>query len=432
MKVLVVGGGAREHAMLWKLRQSQIGARLFVWPGNPAMADIAERLVVPEGAGWQSIAEVIKQQGIDFVVVGPEQPLAEGFVDICESQKVAAFGPRKNAAMLEASKSFAKDVMKKAGVPTADFQVVAGRDECSEHAFAMLRATGGVVLKASGLAAGKGVFVCRTEQHIEEALYRLYDTDMKSAAHEVVIEELLEGRESSFFCLIGKSGITPLGFAVDYKRLEDGDQGPNTGGMGCYAPVPWLPEDAEQQILQQVVHPLLKELEQRSVHYTGFLYVGLMWTGKGPKVIEFNVRLGDPEAQVLAVYDNKDWGVMIARHLGFDVPGEVVVDASGSRTAVAVVVASRGYPFDTASDRPAALDAAVFDNSALPHHPVVFGASVHKEGEGMLKTGRGRLFTVAAREHSFAETREKVYARVREITRGNGSFRYRSDVGAGL
>ena len=376
MKVLLVGSGAREHALAWKLKESEVVSELLIWPGSVAMESLGE-VFAPEEMTWAELANKAKQEDVDFVVVGPEKPLAEGFSDRCWELNLPIFGPKQAAACLESSKEFAKTMMDSAGIPTAAFKVVRDYEAALDEAQKMLSETGGVVIKASGLAAGKGVFVCRTNDEIVEGLARL-KSSMASASETIVLEQILEGRECSFFCFVGKGGATPLGFAVDFKRLLDGDNGPNTGGMGCYTPVNWLPNDASRRVMELIVNPLLSELGEQGIDYTGCLYVGLMWGDEGPKVVEFNVRLGDPEAQVLALQDSRDWGALIAEKLGLLEKDKMRGTQSGDRYTVAVVLASEGYPFDKPQAKVDALPADLFLNQS--DSQAIFGASVSKRG----------------------------------------------------
>jgi phosphoribosylamine--glycine ligase len=374
------------------------------------------------------LARMAKNQGIDFVVVGPEQPLADGLADACLELKLPCFGPLKLAAQLESSKAFAKEVMAAAGIPTAAFQTVHGEAACRSTAEAFLKQRGGAVIKASGLASGKGVFVCTDQAAIDEAIERLYRSGMARAAETVVIEEILEGRECSFFVFMGAGGPTPLGFAVDHKRLKDGDQGPNTGGMGCYSPVPWLPKTAGEEVMQEVVRPLLIELGKRGIEYTGCLYVGLMWGRKGPSVVEFNVRLGDPEAEVLALQDRRDWAALIASKLNLHRMPDEFADFSGLEhgASVAVVLASPCYPFGEGETRRFEVPKHVFETMSDAF--CAFGAAVRLEG-GRLLTGKGRLLTLVAHGDDVHAARERVYREVRHLTATWPGVQYRQDIG---
>lgn len=418
MRVLLVGKGGREHALAAKLASSPLLGQLFVWPGSPVLAPYGESLDLPPTAPFPELVAMSSRLGIELVVSGPETPLSEGLADAFLAARIPTFGPLQAAAQLESSKAFAKEMMAKAGVPTASYRLVRDERACREAAMDLLETRGGAVLKASGLAAGKGVFVCNDVAAIEEGLRHLYQTDMCSAAETVVVESILVGRECSYFSFIGAGGPTGLGFAVDFKRLEDQDRGPNTGGMGCYAPVPWLPHDAEEQVVQRVVKPLLAALKMEGIPYLGCLYVGVMWSEtEGPQVVEFNVRLGDPEAQVLAAYDDRDWLAVIAAKCGLKVP-KAALDAATQpithgESAVAVVMTSHSYPF---GDEPA--EAAVLPLSMFQHNggPVrVFGASLTAGDAQTVKTGSGRVLTVTARAATFAYARALAYGKVREI-----------------
>lgn len=431
MKILLIGSGAREHALAWKFRQSAITDELWLWPGSPTMLDHGQRLDIASDARWEDLARYAKNQDIDFVVVGPEQPLEDGFADACARIGLPCFGPLQAAARLESSKAFSKEVMAAAGIPTAAFFVGKGEAECRAKALECLKRSGGVVVKASGLAAGKGVFVCFDEASIEEACHRLYNSGMAKAAETVVIEEVLKGRECSFFVFMGEGEPTPLGFAVDHKRLKDGDLGPNTGGMGCYTPVPWLPADAGDQVMAKVVQPLMAELSKRDMKYTGCLYVGLMWNDEGFAVVEFNARLGDPEAEVLAVHDQRDWVQLIAMKLGL-LPEDkdfLLAEKKNGGATVCVVLASSCYPFGDSPTGRYIVPKAVFANKdpAL----CAFAAAVRLEN-GELVTGKGRMLTIVSHGSTFAAARQQSYARIDHLTKDWQGVQFRRDIGAVL
>ncbi len=430
MKVLLVGSGAREHALAWKFKRSDLVDQVLVWPGSAALEAIAERFDGPD-TGWHGLAKSAKAQEVDLVVVGPEQPLAEGLADACLSLDLPVWGPSKEVAQLESSKAFAKKTMAAAGIPTATYQLVHSEADCRVQAKKMLTESGGVVIKASGLAGGKGVFVCQNHDDIEQALVHLYG-QMAAASESVVLEEVLVGRECSFFVLVHDQVATPLGFAVDFKRLQDGDQGPNTGGMGCYTPVPWLPQDASDRVMQEVVTPLLAELKRQGLRYTGFLYVGLMWNEQGPSVVEFNVRLGDPEAQVLAVSDDRDWATMIAESLGLSPRSGVASNLAGypGKPAVAVVLAGEGYPFSKQPPVPHRLPPDLFEDRS---NQAIFAASLSQDPEtGSFLTGKGRVMTVVSAADDFAKARSLTYERIAQLTEGWPNCQYRSDIAARL
>lgn len=406
MKILLIGSGAREHALAWKFSKSPAMTALYVWPGHALSKRIGIPLDLKAAASFEELRAEVLRLKIDAVVCGPEQPLADGLADYLEG--IPVFGPKKAAALLESSKSFAKEVMKAAQIPTAEYMVTRSEVECRTVSLSMLTRTGGAVLKASGLAAGKGVFVCRTLEEIQNGLDRLFSS-MKEAASEVVVETVLEGRECSYFTLIGPEGPSELCFAVDHKRLLDGDLGPNTGGMGCYAPVPWLPKDAGKTVENAVVLPLLRELKKREIEYTGVLYVGLMWGESGPQVVEFNVRFGDPECEVLAWSDSRDWLSMILSKLGL-MSYEFL--PANLRPAVSVVIASKSYPYGEAQD-----EASLVAHEDLKEEEdsVVFASSIVFANEAQISTGKGRVFVVVSDGESFGDARKKAYQRVNRL-----------------
>jgi phosphoribosylamine--glycine ligase len=419
MKVLLVGGGAREHALAWKFAKSPELTALYLWPGHVLSCRLGTALDLKPSATFEELKFEILRLNIDAVICGPEQPLADGLADHLEG--IPVFGPKKAAAALESSKSFAKEVMKAAGIPTAEYVVTRSEQECRQVSLEMLKRTGGTVLKASGLAAGKGVFVCKTAREIDEGLERLFGS-MKEASHEVVVETVLEGRECSYFTFIGPEGPSELCFAVDHKRLLDGDLGPNTGGMGCYAPVPWLPENAGKLVEDVVVIPLLSELKRRGIDYTGVLYVGLMWGHQGPKVVEFNVRFGDPECEVLAVADHRDWLAMILSKLGLK---KYEFQPANLRPSVSVVMASSSYPYGETEDQPGVIS---IDDLSDSEDSVVFASAIRANQEGEIRTGKGRVFVVVSEGDTFKHARAKAYSRVAKLQKIWAGSVFRADI----
>jgi phosphoribosylamine---glycine ligase len=300
VKVLVIGGGGREHAMAWKLAQGSEVEAVYVAPGNPGMAlDAKVHCTGIAASDFAAISDFCRKEGVGFVAVGPDQALADGAVDYLEAKGIPAFGPTREAARIEWSKAYSKGLMREARIPTARYELF----ESLAPAQDFLRTVNwgdGWVIKADGLALGKGVVVCETR---EEALATVEDFlsggAMGEAGRTIVVEERLIGREvSAFFLCDGERGV-PLGMACDYKRIGDGDQGPNTGGMGAFSPADWLPEGFLDQVGREVTAPLLKTLQAKGVPFKGVLFIGLMVTKQGPKVLEFNARFGDPETQVL-------------------------------------------------------------------------------------------------------------------------------------
>ncbi|MCX6116867.1 MAG: phosphoribosylamine--glycine ligase [Proteobacteria bacterium] len=434
MRVLVVGSGGREHALVWKLLKSPTLTKLFVWPGNDATWRLAEKLELPKDSSYENLAAKCLDLAVDLVVVGPEEPLSKGIADALTKSGVKVFGPLQSASQLESSKSFAKCMMEEAGIPTAKFTVCHSETETLQTAQKILERDGGVVLKASGLAAGKGVFVCTQASEVSEGIRRLYSKEMMFASKEVVVEEMLFGRECSYFCFLGKSGIQRIGFAVDHKRLLAGDKGPNTGGMGCYSPVPWLPIDAAEQIETKVVEPLLQTLARHKIEYTGVLYVGVMWSDRGPSVVEFNVRFGDPEVQVLALSDSSDWLTSMALQSGVTssdlkaskMENSVSLKNNKIKDVVGFVLASSGYPFGEKPD----IDAVIPQDLLLEDvgKSMVFQASVKPSEKGVM-TGAGRVFLVAGSGDTFSEARDLALSRIREIQKVWPESQWRADIG---
>ncbi len=425
-KILLIGNGAREHAIAWKIKASPLLTGLWMWPDHPACSSLIN---TPTNLGptatHTEIADFCKMTKIDAVIVGPEQPLSTGLANILENFGIPCFGPQQDGAQLESSKSFAKDIMTDAKIPTAFSREVKTETQCRKEAIAILKTGKPVVLKASGLAGGKGVFVCFEEDEVEVALIRLYE-NMSEAAETVLVEDFLEGRECSFFCLIGKDSYTPLGFAVDYKRLQNGDEGPNTGGMGSYTPVSWLPADAQKRVLAEVVEPLLKTLKYKAIPYTGFLYVGLMWHPKiGPQVVEFNCRLGDPEAQILAVADQRDWLAMILKHLGLhseplESPNEDLKPTAG------VVMSSLDYPYGEGKPgRSAELPLELF---AHQRNRQVFAASVKFAENHTVETGKGRVITCVATAEDLDTAAQRAYHLVETVQEFWPDSHFREDI----
>jgi phosphoribosylamine--glycine ligase len=339
MKILVIGSGGREHALLWKIRQSPLVTRLYCAPGNAGIGELAELVsLTPDDVyGLRHFAE---QEHIDLTVVGPELPLALGLVDEFEAHGLRAFGPTRQAAQLEVSKAFAKNLMRRQGVPTAYFGVFTDPDEAQRH---VSEVGAPIVVKADGLAAGKGVIICATTSEAHEAIDEIMRARLfGDAGNQVVVEEFLEGEEASFLAFTDGTTVLPLASAQDHKRVFDGDQGPNTGGMGAYSPTPLVTPALADRVVQEIMRPIVKGLQHRNIVYKGILYAGLMIHQGNVKVLEFNVRFGDPECQPLMLRLQSDLVEVM----------EAVLDGRlaemtlswDPRPAVCVVLAAEGYP----------------------------------------------------------------------------------------
>jgi phosphoribosylamine--glycine ligase len=397
VKVLVVGSGAREHALAWRLAQSTRLTELHAAPGNPGIATVGtcHPVRADDGDGLLALALTLE---IDLAVIGPEAPLVAGVADLLRRNGIAVFGPSAEAARIEGSKMFAKDVLRAAGVPTAETMSVA-RAPC--------------VLKADGLAAGKGVFVCKTRDELAAAL-----PAVEALGQGVVIEELLEGYEVSLFALCDGRHVVPLGAAQDFKRLEDGDAGPNTGGMGAYSPVGSFDDGA---LVTEIHQPVLEELARRGAPFIGCLYAGLMVTPDGPRVLEFNARFGDPETQVLMPRISGDLlGALAAAAAGDLGDSDVALD---NHAAVTVVLAGPDYP---AQSDYAGVPITGLDEAAAAGALVFHGGTAARDGRVI--THGGRILSVTATADTIAAARDGAYAAV-ELVSFEGA-RFRRDIAA--
>jgi phosphoribosylamine--glycine ligase len=401
MKILVIGGGAREHAMVWKLSRERNVTSVCCAPGNPGIASLARCLDADVGDPHQLLA-LARSQSVDLTVVGPELPLSRGIVDVFTADGRAIVGPSQAAAALESSKAFAKDFMARHQVPTARYHVC-------ESAQAALEWIEGdpfgypLVLKADGLAAGKGVVIVDDRATAAATIQSMMvERRFGSAGDRLVFEEFLVGQEASYFVLADGTSFLSIGSAQDHKRIFDDDRGPNTGGMGAFAPSPLITADVERRVIDEIVNPVLAGMQHEGHPYRGFLYVGLMLTAEGPKVVEFNVRLGDPETQVVLPMLDEELSWLL---------GEAAMGALPSRAArflpganVGVVLAAGGYPEAVETgQRITGLDAAAAVPDAL-----VFHAGTSKR-EGQLVTSGGRVLTVVGRGKNYSAAIETAY-----------------------
>jgi len=401
MKVLLIGSGGREHALAWKLAQSPRLSKLYATPGNPGIARHAELVDIEPG----NIVGFAREENVGLVVVGPEQPLVEGLADDLRAEGILVFGPSAAAAQLEGSKGFTKDLCRRANIPTADYERF--RDAASAKA-ALPRFGLPLVIKADGLAAGKGVVIPTTQEEAEAAVDDMFAGGFGDAGAEVVIEEYLTGEEVSFFALTDGCTIVPFGSAQDHKRVGDGDTGPNTGGMGAYSPASILTPALEQRVMDEIVRPTVDTMAAEGNPYSGVLYAGLMLTPDGPKLIEYNCRFGDPEAQVLMSRFDGDLVTLLA-----DVAegrlGEIARPTLADRTALTVVMAANGYPGTAAKGGTiTGIEAAERDGGR------VFQAGTAM-ADGQLVAAGGRVLAVTAVGASVAEAQKAAYAAVDRI-----------------
>jgi phosphoribosylamine--glycine ligase len=407
MKVLVLGSGGREHALCWKIAQSPKLTKLWCAPGNPGTAKLAENVQIdPESPS--AVLSLAREKGVELVVVGPEAPLVKGVSDALRRAGIPVFGPDSAAAELEGSKAFAKEIMGAAHVPTAGFRVF--EDAAAAESYA--RQQGRIVVKADGLAAGKGVVVAHTPDEAVEAVRTLARTP---AGKRLVLEELLEGEEVSVIALCDGERYLLLPPARDHKRVGDGDTGPNTGGMGAYAPAAWFSRAEMEAIGRNVMAPMLTEMRRRGREFRGALYAGLMLTAKGPRVIEFNCRFGDPETQVLMMQIDED----LLPLLDACARGRIAQDefqlASG--VSVGVVITSEGYPLS-----PKTGDVIGGLDRTFGPGVQVFHAGTKSSGGDVVSSG-GRVLTVCANGGDLADARKRAYEAAERISLRGSHFR---------
>lgn len=416
MKVLVIGGGGREHALAWKISQSPLVDRLYCAPGNAGIARIC-RCIALNIEHPESVLEFVREKGIDLTVVGPEAPLMVGLVDLLEENGFMAFGPTKEAAFIEGSKSFAKDLMARYGIPTADFEVFDDPERAKRY---VVSHNGPLVIKADGLAAGKGAVVAGDKETAVQAVAAMMEEKVfGGAGSRVVIEEVLEGREISIMAFCDGNTVLPMVASQDHKRIYDGDLGPNTGGMGAYSPVPWYTADVEDFVTKKILEPAVRGLKELGRPYKGVLYAGLMLTRSGPKVLEFNARFGDPETQA------------VVPRMEFDLVEVMLACCSGQlagmdlkwseRAAVCVVLASDGYPGPYEKGKPIT---GLGEAERVPGI-MVFHAGTADTGDGMVTSG-GRVIGVTALGNTMREAVNACYGAI-GLIRFDG-MRFRRDI----
>ena len=412
MNILILGGGGREHSLAWAIKQNPKCDRLIVAPGNAGIAKMAECVDFDVMSGT-AVLEFIQEQAIDFVVIGPEAPLAAGVANQLRDAGILVFGPSKAAAELEASKAFTKAICDAASAPTAAY----GHFTDAEAAKAYVQTQGApIVVKADGLAAGKGVIIAETVDQAVAAIDDMFDGSFGEAGAEVVIEEFMTGEEASYFILCDGENVLPIGTAQDHKRVGDGDTGPNTGGMGAYSPAPVLTDAIAQKAIDEIIRPTMAEMVRRGTPYQGILYAGLMIENGQPRLVEYNVRFGDPECQVLMM------------RLGAQVLDLLVAASEGRLNdvkpnwaddhAVTVVLAAKGYPGAYEKGTViGGLGALQSDSMNMVFHA---GTA---ERDGMIVANGGRVLNVTARGDSLAEAQQRAYAMVDKIDWADGFCR---------
>lgn len=421
MKILVVGSGGREHALVWKIAQSPLGSKIFCAPGNGGIQQQAECIDI-KADNIPGLLDFVRKEAIDLTVVGPEVPLAAGIVDEFKHYKLRVFGPNKSAAQLEASKIFSKQLMAKYKVPTANFQIFDNSTEAKKY----LKLHGApCVVKADGLAAGKGVVVAKTIDQAEEAIDSMLEKKVFGhAGNRIIIEDCLEGQEASILVLTDSKEVVALASAQDHKRIFDHDQGPNTGGMGAYSPAPIVTDDLFKEILEKVIYRTIDGLAKEGIEYQGVLYAGIMLTKTGPQTLEFNVRFGDPETQAILPRIKSDLlEVMLAVSEG---KLNKIVKTGGlkwdSRACTCVVCSAKGYPGDYEKGK----EIFGLGEAAKMEDIMVFHAGTKLENNKILTNG-GRVLGVTGLGNTIKEATEKSYQAVLKIA-FEGMY-YRKDIG---
>lgn len=415
MNVLVIGRGGREHAICRKMSESSKVEKVFAAPGNDGMTDVAELVSIDE-SNQEELVKFAKEQQIGLTFVGPEIPLLEGIVDKFQEAGLKVFGPNQAAALIEGSKSFAKDLMHKYSIPTAEYAVFSDYEEAKQY---VEKLGAPIVIKADGLAAGKGVTVAMT---MDEALSALKDMllgeKFGDASATVVVEEFLDGEEFSLMAFVNGDIVIPLEIAQDHKRAYDGDQGPNTGGMGAYSPVPQISADVVETAIETILHPTAKAMIQEDRSFCGVLYAGLILTEKGPKTIEFNARFGDPETQVILPRLKSDLVDVLLALLD----GETPKLEWDEQFVIGVVVASEGYPGDYRKG------AVLNGLSDLSDEVYLYHAGTKQDEEGRFVTNGGRVLLAGAKGTDLKRAQENVYRELEKLS-NEGVF-YRKDIGA--
>lgn len=412
MKVLVVGSGGREHAICKKVKESSLVSEVFCAPGNAGIE--ADATLVPfSETDFDNLVDFAKKEEIGLTIVGPEVPLSAGIVDAFEAEGLKAFGPRKNAAIIEGSKSFAKDLMKKYEIPTAAYETFTSYEEAKAY---VEKQGAPIVIKADGLAAGKGVVVAMTlEEAIDALKDMLLDARFGESSASVVVEEFLDGEEFSLMAFVQGEKVFPMVISQDHKRAYDGDKGPNTGGMGAYTPVPNITDEDVQFGIDEILLPTAKAMIAEDRVFTGILYAGLIQTKQGPKVIEFNARFGDPETQVVLPRLENDLVQLL-----LDILDDKTPELTWSDDAVVgVVVAAKGYPgeYEKGVEFP---DLSVVDQATIYH------AGTAKNEAGKLVSNGGRLLLVTAKADTIRAAVDTVYDEMKKIE--HDAFFYRKDI----
>ena len=416
MNILLIGSGGREHSLVWAVSKSPLLTKLYCTPGNAGISQIAECLDM-DITNHEGVIAFCRENSIDFVIIGPEAPLVDGLSDSLEKAEIAAFGPNKLAAQLEGSKGFTKDLCQEFNIPTAAY----GRFTDMESALAYVREKGApIVIKADGLAAGKGVIMAETLEQAETAIKECFEGLFGNAGTELVIEEWMIGEEASFFALVDGTSVVPMIAAQDHKRAYDNDKGPNTGGMGAYSPAPVMTEEMCQRTIDEIIIPTANALDNRGIYFKGVFYAGLMITKDGPKLIEYNVRFGDPECQVLMLRLKSD--LLEALHAAaIGKLSDITLEWYDDH-AMTVVMAAEGYP---GSYKKGTIIKNL-DEAGVHENVEIFHAGTKASGGDITANG-GRVLNISARGQSLKEAQKLAYNAIKKIDWPEGFCR--SDIG---
>ena len=411
MNLAVIGSGGREHAICYKLKQSPKIKKLICIPGNAGTQKIAEN-IKEDISNFEALYQTIKKKNIDIVVIGPEQPLVEGLVDYLNKKKVRVFGPDKFASQLEGSKAFMKNLCKKNNIPTANFGVFDNFDE----AFSFIKKNGApIVVKADGLAAGKGVSVCTSIEEARKNTKEILAGKFKSS-RQVVLEEFLEGEELSYFVIADENSYHFFGSAQDHKRVGEGDTGPNTGGMGAYSPAPLLTEKIEEKIKKKIIEPTLKAMKNLGHPYKGFLYAGLMINKGEPFLVEYNIRMGDPECQVLMMRLETDLLEIIDCAIKNKLNSLKIEWAK--KNSITIVLCSKGYPSNYIKDS----EIKNLSNILTDENNQIFHAGTYEKNNRIYSNG-GRVLNITTSSENLIEARDKSLTNIEKINWSDGFFR---------
>jgi len=416
MKILVIGNGGREHTIIYKLKQSPKVETIFASPGNGGILGIAQKAEIKNPNDFEEIKNWVKNNNIDITIVGPEAPLVDGIVDSFEKDGLKIFGPNKKAAQIEGSKSFSKYIMQKYNIPTADYKEFTSYKEAESY---IKESTFPIVIKADGLAAGKGVLICQTETEAMDALkITMLDKKFGDSGNKIIIEDFMQGEEASILAFTDGETILPLIPAQDHKNIFEGDKGPNTGGMGAYAPAPVATQAIQKEAYEQILVPIIQGLKQEGIIYKGVIYAGLMITKEGPKVVEFNCRFGDPEVQVVLPALENDFVDIIEAILNNNLKSQTL--KWSNKSFACVVLASGGYPGTYEKNK------LITGLDKIPDDIIIFHAGTSKNKEQYFTNG-GRVLDIVSSGENLQEALDKIYAAIPKI-HFDGVY-YRKDIG---